>query len=48
MRVLSKSRFKLGLECPNKLYYTNDKTFANKKSEDTFLKSLSEGGFQLE
>ena len=48
MRVLSKSRFKLGLECPNKLYFTNDKTFANNKSEDTFLKSLAEGGFQVE
>lgn len=48
MRVLSKSRFKLGLECPNKLYFTNDKTFANEKSEDTFLKSLAEGGFQVE
>ncbi len=48
MRVLSKSRFKLGLECPNKLYFTNDKTFANKKSEDSFLKSLAEGGFQVE
>ena len=48
MRVLSKSRFKLGLECPNKLYYTNDSTFANKKSVDTFLQSLAEGGFQVE
>lgn len=48
MRVLSKSRFKLGLECPNKLYFTNDQTFANKKSDDTFLQSLAEGGFQVE
>ena len=48
MRVLSKSRFKLGLECPNKLYFTNETTFANKKSEDSFLKSLAEGGFQVE
>lgn len=48
MRVLSKSRFKLGLECPNKLYFTNDKTFANKKSDDSFLQSLAEGGFQVE
>jgi len=40
MRVLSKSRFKLGLECPNELYFTNDNTFANKKSDDSFLKSL--------
>ena len=48
MRVLSKSRFKLGLECPNKLYFTNDNTFANKKAHDSFLKSLAEGGFQVE
>ena len=48
MRVLSKSRFKLGLECPNKLFFTNDKTFANKKASDSFLQSLAEGGFQVE
>ena len=29
-------------------YFTNDKTFANKKSDDTFLQSLAEGGFQVE
>jgi hypothetical protein len=27
MRVLSKSRFKLGLECPNNLHFTNVKAF---------------------
>lgn len=48
MRVLSKSRFKIGLECPNKLYFTNDTTFANKKPHDSFLKSLADGGFQVE
>jgi len=48
MRVLSKSRFKLGLECPNKLFFTNDKSFANKKASDSFLQSLAEGGFQVE
>ncbi|MEO0036997.1 MAG: hypothetical protein RIQ59_208 [Bacteroidota bacterium] len=48
MRVLSKSRFKLGLECPNKLYFTNDSTYANKKTDDSFLQSLAEGGFQVE
>jgi hypothetical protein len=37
MRVLTKSRFKLGLECPNKLYYTSKKEYANKKQEDPFL-----------
>ncbi len=48
MRVLTKSRFKLGLECPNKLYYTGKKDYANKKLEDPFLLALAEGGFQIE
>lgn len=48
MRVLSKSRFKLGLECPNKLFYTGNKEYANIKNEDTFLESLAQGGFQVE
>ena len=49
MKVLSKSRFKLGLECPNKLYYTGKPTvFPNKKSSDQFLLALSRGGFQVE
>lgn len=48
MRVLSKSRFKLGLECPNKLYYTSNKEYANIKNEDSFLEALAQGGFQVE
>lgn len=49
MKVLSKSRFKLGLECPNKLYYTGKTAvFPNKKSSDTFLLALANGGFQVE
>ena len=49
MKVLSKSRFKLGLECPNKLYYTGKTSvFPNKKSSDTFLLALANGGFQVE
>lgn len=48
MRVLTKSRFKLGLECPNKLYFTRKAEFANQKDIDTFLQSLAEGGFQVE
>ena len=48
MRVLTKSRFKLGLECPNKLFYTGKKEYANKKQEDLFLIALAEGGFQIE
>lgn len=48
MKVLSKSRFKLGLECPNKLFYTNKKEYANTKMSDPFLEALAEGGFQVE
>jgi hypothetical protein len=49
MRVLTKSRFKLGLECPNKLFYTNKKEeYANTKSNNPFLEALASGGFQVE
>lgn len=48
MKVLSKSRFKLGLECPNKLYFTGKKEYANTKNEDSFLAALAKGGFQVE
>lgn len=48
MKVLSKSKFKLALECPNKLFYTSNKEYANKKQDDTFLQALAEGGFQVE
>jgi hypothetical protein len=48
MKVLSKSRFKLGLECPNKLFFTSDKNYANKKIDDSFLQALAKGGFQVE
>ena len=48
MRVLTKSKFKLGLECPNKLYYTGKKDYANTKNENSFLEALAKGGFQVE
>ena len=49
MRYLTKSRFKLGLECPNKLFYSDkDKEYANSKTENPFLKALASGGFQVE
>src|SRR5690625_1427836 len=46
-RYLTKSRFKLALECPTKLYYTGKKKYANKKIDDPFLATLAEGGFQI-
>lgn len=48
MKVLTKSRFKLGLECPNKLFYTSKKEYANEKVSDPFLEALAQGGFQVE
>jgi hypothetical protein len=49
MRYLTKSRYKLGLECPTKLFYTNKNTeYANVKLDDPFLQALANGGFQVE
>lgn len=49
MKLLSKSRFKLGLECPNKLFYTGKpQVYPNKKAADGFLQALANGGFQVE
>ena len=49
MIALSKSRFKQGLECPNKLYFSNNKeVFHNVKNNDPFLQALASGGFQVE
>jgi hypothetical protein len=47
-RVLTKSRFKLGLECANKLFYAGKDIYVNSKSEDPFLLALAAGGFQVE
>ena len=48
MRYFTKSKFKLGLECPSKLYYVNKDVFPNQKKEDPFLEQLANGGFQVE
>ncbi len=49
MRYLTKSRYKLGLECPTKLFYTNkNEEYANVKLDDPFLQALANGGFQVE
>lgn len=46
-RYLTKSRFKLGLECPAKLYYTGKKEYPDQKMDDAFLAALAEGGYQV-
>lgn len=44
---LTKSRFKIGYECPTKLFYQDDKSFGNNKTDNSFLEALAEGGFQV-
>lgn len=47
-RYLTKSRFKLALECPTKLYYTGKRNiYYDGKLDNEFLKALAEGGFQV-
>lgn len=47
-RYLTKSRFKLALECVSKLYYTGKKDeYADQNLNDPFLLALAEGGFQV-
>jgi len=47
-RYLTKSRFKVAIECPTKLYYTGKKNeYTNLMAENEFLQALAEGGFQV-
>ena len=46
--MLSKSLFRLGLSCPNKIYFKKTPGFVNQSLDDPFLKALASGGFQIE
>lgn len=47
-QLFTKSKFKLALSCPTKLYYASlPDQYHNQKVDDEFLRSLSEGGFQV-
>jgi hypothetical protein len=46
-RFLTKSRFKIGYECPTKLYYQDKNEFGNNNVDNSFLEALAEGGFQV-
>ncbi len=46
-RYLTKSKLKLALECPTKLFYNSKKEYPDKKIQDTFLEALANGGFQV-
>lgn len=48
LRPLTKSRFKIGHECPRKLFYKNRPSeYQDSSIDDEFLKALAEGGFQV-
>ena len=48
MRYLTKSRFKLAVECPTKLFYTGKRDeYRDQMVEDDFLAILAEGGYQV-
>ena len=45
---LTKSRFKLALECPTKLFYSGqDKAYFDKNKGNDFLSALADGGNQV-
>ncbi|MDD2846479.1 MAG: DUF2779 domain-containing protein, partial [Rhodoferax sp.] len=46
-RYLTKSRFKLALSCPTKLFYTGRPNYANTNDDNEFLAMLADGGFQV-
>lgn len=46
-RYLTKSRFKLALECPTKLFYTGNPEYVDNAAGNSFLAALAEGGYQV-
>ncbi len=46
-RFLTKSRFKIGSECPTKLYFLGKSEYGNNNLDNQFLEALAEGGFQV-
>jgi hypothetical protein len=48
MRYLTKSRFKMAMDCVTQLYYTGKKElYADKNINDDFLLALAKGGYQV-
>ncbi len=48
-RYLTKTRFKLAVECPTKLYYAGKRsTYADTTQDHDFLMALADGGFSGE
>ncbi len=45
--TLTKSRFRVALECPRKLVYGADPRYVNARGDDELLEALAEGGHQV-
>lgn len=46
-RYLTKTRFKIAMECPRKLAFEADSAYVNTKDDDDFLQGLADGGHQV-
>lgn len=46
-RYLTKSRFKLAVECPTKLFYTRKNEYYDANQHNDFLAALADGGYQV-
>ena len=44
---LTKSRFKIGISCPTKLYYDTSENYKNSDDGNEFMKALAKGGIQV-
>jgi len=44
---LTKSRFKIGMSCPTKLYYESSDNYENNDDGNEFMKALAKGGIQV-
>ena len=47
MKYLTKSKFKLAIECPTKLFYTGKSQYVNNSIDNPFLEALADGGYQV-
>jgi len=47
MKLFTKTRFKLGMDCPTKLYYIQKDEYVDISSTDPFLEALANGGYQV-
>jgi hypothetical protein len=45
--MLTKTLFRLAMECPVKVHYARDPRYVNTRMDDEFLEALAKGGHQV-